>query len=153
MSEEQQYDVFDQLGDTSLADVETTMPLLSAGMHQFTVKSIERTPWKNGNGSHLTIQLSLAEEAVDVTNKRVCNVGYPVIDRISLVKKGQYDPMVNIARFLEALGMKDQPFDKTFESYLGAELTAITKITPEQTNPDTGDIYPPKVEVSRYVKA
>lgn len=149
----EEIDVFDQLGDTSLADVETTMPLLSAGVHPFTVKSMERQQWKSGKGSSLVIQLALAEESVDVTGERVCNVGYPVTDRISLVKKGQYDPMVNIARFLEALGMKDQPFDKTFESYQGAELQATTKITPEQHDPETGSVYPPKVEVSRYVIA
>lgn len=147
---QEEIDIFDQLGETNFAEVETTMPLLQSGAHVFTIRNMERQQWKSGAGSSIVISLNLAEEAADITGERICGVGYPVTDRISLVQKGRYNPKENIARFLEALGMTDQPFDTTFQAYINMTVKAITKIVPEQQAPD-GTVYPPKVEISKYL--
>jgi hypothetical protein len=146
-------DIFDSLGEVDFDSVETTMPVIAPGLYEFKITNMAREPWKSGKGSSLAITLSLESEATDITGEKVINPGFPLFDRISLVNKGKYDPRVPIKRFLQAVGMDDQPFDQSFQSYLGLTVQAKTKVTPERTDPDTGATYPARAEVSSYVKA
>lgn len=150
MNEEGQ-DIFDSLGDTDFSEVDTSMPVLAANVYEFEVKSIERKEWASGEGSSLVINLSLNQDAEDVSGEREISPGYPVTDRISLVAKGRYDPRQAVARFLEALGMKDEPFDKTFQSYIGQTLQAKTKVEQERELPD-GRVIPQQTAIASYLK-
>lgn len=153
MQEQNEIDIFEQLGDTNFDEVDTSMPVLAPGLYTFEIKDMRRDQWKSGKGSSLTIQLALTEEAVDVSGERQITPGYSIYDRISLVAKGRYDPRQPIKRFLEAVGMADQPFDQTFSSYLGATVTVKTKIEPERTDPNTGQVYSASPAVAAYVRA
>jgi hypothetical protein len=142
-------DIFDSLANTDMSEVSTDMPVLAEGLYEFTVKGVSRQMWKSGKGSSLVIELSLASEgAVDTTGENAISVGYPVTDRISLVKSGNYDPIQNVARFLESIGMKDEPFDPSGEAYVGQTLQAKTKI-----ESDASGEYPDKTAIRTYIKA
>jgi len=121
-------------------------------VHEFEIKSMERKVWNSGQGSSLVINLALVNDAVDVSGTRTVNAGFPVTDRVSLVKKGKYDPLQAIARFLDATGTRAQGFDQTFDSYIGTIIQCKTKIRPEQQNED-GTVYPPQTEIAQYIKA
>jgi len=152
MSDNTGIDIFDELAATDFSEVETTRPVLAAGLYEFSITNMERTIWKSGQGSSLVIQLALQSEGVDQSGERHISAGYVVTDRISLVKKGEYEPAKQVAKFLESIGMKDQPFDPSFESYRGAGLLARTKVVGESTS-DDGVLYPAKPEIASYVKA
>ena len=152
MNEEQVIDIFDSLGDTNFENVDTSYPVLKAGAYNFTVKDMKREVWKSGQGSSIHIDLELQDETTDVSGERVIAPGYVLTDRISLVAKGKYDPKQAVARFLESIGMKNQPFDTEFHSYIGASLVVKVKIDPESTDA-AGNVWPAKSVVGTYVKA
>lgn len=144
-------DIFDQLGSTNFEDVDTSYPVLKAGAYNFRIKDMKRETWKSGLGSSIHIDLELLDEAEDIGGKYV-GPGYVLTDRISMVAKGKYDPRQAIARFLESVGLKNEPFDTSFQTYIGLDLVIKVKIEPESTD-EQGNTWPAKSVVGTYVKA
>ena len=144
MSDQESIDIFEELQNTNFEDIDTTYPILKPGVYACKVRSVERKPWANGKGSSLVINLALNEGGESVDGRAI-NPGYTIIDRISLVKSDSYDPRVSVALFLDAVDMRDQPFD--INAYTEQSLFITTKI---ETDPNGR--YPDKAAVARYMR-
>lgn len=157
MSEQTNYapgtDVFEVLGSVDLSTIDTSMPVLAPGQYEFEIAEMERAQSKTKEGTYLKIKLKLVTENVQTITDEHVNPGFPLLHMISLVRTDNYDPLKSIAVFLDALGLRDQPFDQTFESYVGRTLVAKTKVDQEREDPNTGQVYPKATRVAAFVKA
>jgi hypothetical protein len=153
-------DVFDTLANTDLSDVDTNMPVLLPGSYEFTIKGMSRELTKpsekypNG-GSYLLIELALASEAMSTKDKPL-NPGYPLRHTIWLVTTDRYDPHESLAAFSDAaVGRtpdgRRPAFDVTYESYIGQTVVASTKVERERTDPVSGETYPERSAISRFI--
>lgn len=149
-------DVFDQLSDTNIAEVDTSMPIIRPGTYELQIVRMERKLTdpneKNPNGGSMivvhakTTDTTMTDEGVQLAP------GFPVRGMIWLVKSENYDPLKKIAMFVDSVFNIDDPedrpcFDTTFESYTDQTVWAKIKIRPAEGS------YPRSNEIDSYVSA
>ena len=145
-----QIDIFDQLGQTDWEDVDTSMPVLNPGLIEFKVNNMEvKTSERTGN-RYIACDFRTTVETTDVEGKPV-PPGYPVQHIFGLAKTEKFDPMKNIAEFMDAV-LGNRMWDPTFEAYMGQTFYAKTKVGKERQNEESGETYPARTEISRFMK-
>jgi hypothetical protein len=140
-------DVLNEIQKTDLTTVQTTMPVLKAGLYEGTVAEAKVEKNKKDTGSNLNIKISLAHATTDENGKAV-NAGFPVFDTISLVRTFQadgttvkYEPMTKVAAFAKGLGVSSI---MPVESLVGKPITFRVKIEDDVQ-------YGRKNRIERYV--
>ena len=105
--------------DENLDGVDVSSPVLTDGVYKMTVQSVEEVENKKTPGTHLVIQLALAEDVAKTVQGREVFKGFPITHRIGLTAKENYDPRPSLAQFkLAATGSKLGAF-RTLDQYVG----------------------------------
>ena len=116
MSEE--IDMLSSLETADFTNVETGMPTIPKGLYEVEVLTATIDRNKKQTGSNANFKFGLTQPTTAEDGKAV-NPGFPVFHVISLVKTDKYDPLQNIARFMECFtGTKSGKF-LPVENFIG----------------------------------
>lgn len=154
-------DIFAMLANTDLNEVDTSYPVLAAGVYEFRIKSAEKKTSERTGGEYLLFQCELLSDDAQDINGSAIGQGYLMRHMISLTpserqlaKKSledcQKDIMSSVCKFLDAI-MLNRVWDETLESYTGMTFFAKTKVGKERTDERTGDVYPPSAEFASFL--
>lgn len=134
--------------NVDLTSVDTSYPLLAAGVYPFTVAKCEYGKTKDGTGNLVKIQLKLNVAAKDIKGAPV-NVGFTINDQISVTPSEKYTTdMITRAlkKFREGVvGKAPGPF-APIDQYVGQ--TVVANISIEE---DKNGKYEPRNRVKAYV--
>lgn len=160
-------DILNQINDTDLSKVETSYPILAAGVVSATITEIELKAIENKEGQSnpwAIVKYTLAQpwktQPLADAPSRDVSPGFAITERISL--KPWEDPktgevknfgITRLAMLREAVFGKAAPGTKfNPEELLGQPITLKLKFDPAPKNKKTGEVYGPATEVDGYVK-
>ena len=161
-------DILQSIQDVDLATVETSYPVLMAGVVAATIKEIEFKMIENKKGDtnpwalikYATSQEWKTQPMADSPSRSVTS-GFGITERISL--KPWTDPktdevknfgLTRLAQLREAVFGKAAPGSKfTPVELINQPITLKLKFDPAPKNKDTGEVYGPQTSVDGYVKA
>jgi hypothetical protein len=138
--------------DDDLSKVDTSLPLLKEGTYAFEVAKIEKKQNKAGTGELIAMTLKLADEGKIDVNGNPVNKGFPIFHQMSITPTDKYskdDIKRTVAAFVQAAECERIfPLDQ----YAGKMVYAKITVQKESPNKDTGQLYPPKNAVGRFIK-
>lgn len=137
-------DILSELESTDFSKVETGMPLLPAALYEVEVQEADVSPNKAGTGHNAKFKLGLTQPTTDLTGKPV-NPGFPIFVTMSLVRTPKYDPLKNIAQFMECFtGNKSGKF-LPVQQFIGQKGNIRLSVTESEQ-------YGKQNAIARYVK-
>lgn len=145
-------DIFDQLGDGTLVDTDTSFPILAPGQCEFRVEAGTVETSEKTGGRYLAFDLATTEDKEDI-NGRPLPAGYKVRHMISVTPTEKMDDESikrNLAMFLDAV-VDGRQWDPTLELYIGQTLFAKTKVQAERVDDATGETYPASARISTFI--
>lgn len=137
-----------------IASIDTTYPVLESGAYLFRITSVDEALTQKGK-RQLKIKLELEQAAKDTKGHEV-KPGYVITDFVSLEKKVEpngdvkYDPVKRLVQvFEQILGARPASLDT--DLLIGKTVVAQVKYVAETTDKDTGDTYPEKNQIGKYI--
>lgn len=115
-------DILNSLMTEDLSNVQTTFPLLNAGLCKVRVAEISTAPNKTNTGNNLKIKF-VTVDAQPATRAGVpCEIapGYPIMFTHSLVQTEKFDPRERLAQIMDCFLGKRGSF-MPVEQFLGLE--------------------------------
>lgn len=101
------------------------------------------------------MQMALAQEATTIDGKKL-GIGSIIFHRLWMVithnpdGTEKYNYKVDLAKFLDSV-LGTRHWDPTLAAYKGQSFIAATGIEPENTNPETGEVYPAKDVIKTFI--
>lgn len=161
-------DILNQIQDVDLSKVETSFPVLAAGIVQAVITSIEFEKRENKKGEHnpwCIVKYTLAQpwktQPLPDVPVRDVSIGFPITESISI--KPWTDPktgeeknfgLTRLAMLREAVFGRAAPGAKFVpDELINQPINLRLKFDPAPKNKETGEVYPPQTRVDGYVKA
>ena len=137
--------------NADLTSVETSYPIIPAGVYNYTVSEMKIEPTKDKNGDVVLIKLRLAQNAKDVKGRDVYP-GLIITDRISLAPTEKYtSDMIRqrLKSFQRACFTADScpTAFAPLEQYIGKSVTVRVKI-----ESDPKGVYDDSNRIARYIE-
>lgn len=122
--------------DTNVNDIDTSYPVIPAGLYDLRVKSVKREPTKDGTGERLTIALELTAPTVSTTGQPI-NVGHQITHYVGITPKeatdgkrayGNTEIAKSLASIAKAAGILCTPRDILSNPVILEGKTVRTKV-------------------------
>lgn len=155
-----------ELLDLDLSGIDTSFPVVKAGLYELIVKESDVVRNNADNGDLWVLKLSPVNDVQDVKGQPLKASSVTIFHRVGLTTTEKYTPegvAKNVARVIQAVkplvtGITTRDiFDGSFKvkckSLQGRMLQAKVDALPERRDKATGKNLPPGNEISQLVKA
>lgn len=156
-------DIMEQLNSVDLSKVETSYPILKAGVVQAQIVEVSAVPAEGDKKAYVNVKYTLAQpwesQPLDGPSKPI-NPGFPISERVYIndwtdPKTGEVKNFgrVRLLQLREAVLGPIQPGEKLdFNALRGQSITLRLAFDPAPKNSKTGETYGPQTTVAGYVK-
>lgn len=134
-----------------LSNVSTSMPLLTEGLYDLTIKDVKIEKTKDQTGEMLAISLATTAPATAQGTGEPLAPGFPIFDRIMITpteKLSVESIKRRVAAFTQAVGVRSV---MPLEQFAGKVVRAKIVVDPERTDKTTGRTYEARNAVKTYV--
>lgn len=160
-------DIMSRLDSVDLSKVETSFPILAAGVVQAQLVSIQPVAGDGDKKPFIEVKYTLAapwHTQPGESESRPVNPGFPLSERVYTndwtdPKTGETKNFgrVRLLQLAEAIrGRKataDEKLSSIFPQLIGQQVTLRLKYDPAPRNDKTGQVYGPQTTVDGYVRA
>ena len=143
-------DQIDPILQVDLEGIPTGMPIVKTGLADLVVSEIKSVANKQGSGTNINITLKSTDPLESVSGETI-EKGFPFYFTISLTPTEKYDPKRRLKEFrLAATGNQTGEF-WPLDQYKNKVVRVKLDIQAESTDPNTGETYPERNKVSRFI--
>lgn len=156
--------IMEQLNSVDLSKVETSFPILKAGIVDAQIVDITVVPGENGKAPYVQCKYNLAQDwmtqPIDGGESKPVKPGFPITERVYVndwedPKTGEKKNFgrVRLLQLREAVFGPIQPGQKLdFNELRGQSVKLNLKFDPAPKNSKTGEVYGPQTTVASYVR-